>query len=188
MPTTTHADPQEQLADFPPILTGLCKKVFERLSACDRKAGDKFLSDISKAAAGEGKDLSRVPWAFLAAELREMPRRSENLERHIDEVIADIDSLASGAEHGSIEHARLDACDWKIASYIDACDVDEAARYAAVHASHAFHGGHAKAVATAIACAFNAHVRAAVAGFQADSVRLQAQRQAHLLLSQIKAA
>ena len=170
MPTTTHADPQEQLAALPPILARLCENIFGRLSKHDPKAGDKFLSDISKAAADcERKDLSRVVWAFLASELCEMPRRSENLERHIYEVIAGIASLASGAEHGDIEYARFSvACAKLLHAYIASSNVDDVAKDAAYFAAKAgasratYAEDAAMAAASATECAADAHRQAAV--------------------------
>ena len=90
MPTTTHADPQEQLAGLPVMLRELCENIFGRLSDGNingPEEGKRFLSDISKAA-GEGKDLSRAALAFLAAELREMPKKGADIDRYTDPATA----------------------------------------------------------------------------------------------------
>ena len=143
MLATNHADPKEQLAGLPVMLRELCENIFGRLSEHDPEEGKGFLSDILEAVADcERKDLSRVAWAFLAAELRDMPKQSEGIQHDIDAVIKSMDLLASGA-------------DWPDATYAPG-----PAAYAA----------------------------AAAALSVADCRPRAAQCQAHLLLSQIKAA
>ena len=80
------------------MLTKVCEYVFEELSRDDPAAGRTFFADFPDAVGRDGKDLSHVVWAFLAAELREMPEQEEAVQWVIESVIAGMDLLASGEE------------------------------------------------------------------------------------------
>jgi hypothetical protein len=61
-------------------LVKVCEQVFEGLPLPDAKA---FFAAIPEAVGRDGKDLKRVHWAFLAAELRALPevaRRSSGCD------------------------------------------------------------------------------------------------------------
>ena len=116
MLATKHADPQKQLAGLPPLLRKLCENISAHLAwPYNPEDAKRFVSDISKAAAGTNEDLSYVVWAFLAAELRYMPKQSAGIQHHIDIVIEGIELLASGEDWPGANKAAYDA---KAASYV----------------------------------------------------------------------
>jgi hypothetical protein len=78
---------------IPVPLTRLLENVFERLPATEAA---EFFSAIPRAIGRDKKDLSRVVWHFLAAELRALPPQPPNIQAVIDPVIAGMDLLASG--------------------------------------------------------------------------------------------
>lgn len=77
-----------------PILR-IAESIFEGLPPKDAK---DFFAALPDAVACDGKDLSLVHWAFLAEELRELPKQFDDTERAIDLAIAGMDLLASGQE------------------------------------------------------------------------------------------
>lgn len=87
-----------EMYGLPEPLVRICEQVFERLSSRNPKHGVAFLDAIPAAVGCDGKDLSRVHWAFLAAELRELPKVPANIQAVIDPVIAGMDLLTSGHE------------------------------------------------------------------------------------------
>jgi len=80
---------------FPLALTRICENVFEELP---RHLGISFHAAIPAAVGVDGKDLSRVHWAFLAAELREFPPQRAEVQLVIDPIIAGMDLLANGKD------------------------------------------------------------------------------------------
>jgi hypothetical protein len=101
----------------------LAEYIFERLPADDAKA---FFAAFPDAVACDGKDLSRVHWAFLAAELRMLPKQSDDVQAVIDQVIAGMDALASGGEWSS-DAARASARATAEAAWSDVRATAEAA-------------------------------------------------------------
>jgi hypothetical protein len=118
---------------LPLVLTRVCESIFERLSLFDKAAGVAFFAVIPDAIGRDGKDLSRVHWAFLAAELRALPVTSAEIQT----VIEGMDLLANGQEWSAARaaYAAADAA----AAYADAAYVDaaRAAAYAAAYAAYA---------------------------------------------------
>ena len=91
-----HSSDAGKLGDLyglPLPLVRLCESVFERLPHDEAKA---FFAAIPDAVARDGKDLTRVHWQFLAAELRALPPVPADVRAVIDFVIAGMDLLASG--------------------------------------------------------------------------------------------
>jgi hypothetical protein len=73
----------------------IAESIFEALSDDEAKA---FFAALPDAVDCDGKDLSKVGWQFLAAELRALPAETAEIQVVIDPVIAGIDLLASGQE------------------------------------------------------------------------------------------
>jgi hypothetical protein len=80
---------------LPLPLVRICENIFEALPLDDAKA---FFAAIPEAVGRDGKDLSRVHWAFLASELRALPAVPHDVQAVIDPVIAGMDALASGGK------------------------------------------------------------------------------------------
>jgi hypothetical protein len=164
----------------------LAEYIFERLPADDAKA---FFAAFPSAVVCDGKDLSRVHWAFLAAELRMLPKEPVKVQAVIERVIAGMDALASGGKYLS---AKKDA-DAAARDAADAADyaADYAARYAASAAAWTFDAA-ARAADYAAAAADYAAVAAVAAARRrkvADAARLDVIcRQRDLLLRLIKEA
>ena len=102
----THSSDAEELESrfgMPLMLVRLAESIFERLKPDDAV---QFFGDIPIAIGKDGKDLSRVAWKFLAAELRELPLVDNDTQEFINQVIAGMDSLASGGKCVDISVAR----------------------------------------------------------------------------------
>ena len=80
----------EQFGLTLPLLR-IAENIFEALPADEARA---FFAALPAAVGCDGKDLSRVHWAFLAAELRALPVQMPE----IDAVITGMDLLAAGEE------------------------------------------------------------------------------------------
>ena len=134
-------DPEinEQTYGLPVMLQRIAESIFESLPEDEAKA---FFAALPDAVGCDGKDLSKVGWQFLAAELRALPAQTAEIQVVIDPVIAGMDLLASGQEWADAAAVR--------AAY--------AARAAAVRAAYA-----AAAAAAAAYAASAAAVRAAYA-------------------------
>ena len=123
-----HSDDASALGEMyglPLPLVRICESIFESLPANEAKA---FFASIPDAVGRDGKDLTRVHWFFLAAELRALPPVDDNTQRAIDTVIAGMDLLASGGEWSR------DAAAYAAA---DAAYAARAAAYAAAYAAYA---------------------------------------------------
>jgi hypothetical protein len=130
---THSSDPQPAVDRFGltlPIMK-IAESIFERLPADDAKA---FFAAFPSAVGNDGKDLSRVHWAFLAAELRALPAVPESIQAVIDPVIAGMDLLASG---GKWDRAAADAAADAADAAADAAYAARAAAYAARAAAYA---------------------------------------------------
>ena len=124
-----HSSDPKKLGDLyglPLPLVRICENIFENTPAEDAK---DFFAAIPDAVGHDGKDLTRVHWAFLASELRALPEVDTDTQAAIDTVIDGMDILASGG-------------DWSEK------DADVAAR-AAVDAAPAFAYANAPAYAAA---------------------------------------
>ena len=80
---------------LPLMVQRIAESIFEGLSGDEAKA---FFAAFPDAVACDGKDLTRVGWQFLAAEMRSLPKQSSEIQAVIDPVIAGIDLLASGGQ------------------------------------------------------------------------------------------
>jgi hypothetical protein len=85
----------EQTYGLPVMVQRIAESIFEALSDDEAKA---FFAALPDAVDCDGKDLSKVGWQFLAAELRALPAETAEIQVVIDPVIAGIDLLASGQE------------------------------------------------------------------------------------------
>ena len=92
-----HNDPEfiENEYGIPLMVTRIAESIFEGLPADE---AIKFFADFAKAGACDGKDLTRVGWQFLAAELRALPPVPNDTQAVIDPVIKGMDLLAEGKE------------------------------------------------------------------------------------------
>ena len=68
------------------------------LKDCPTDEAPAFFAAFPDAVGRDGKDLSRVPWQFLAAELRELPPVENDIQAVIDLVIRGMKLLAEGKE------------------------------------------------------------------------------------------
>jgi hypothetical protein len=170
----THSnDPAPAFERFglPVAVLRIAENIFESLSADD---GRKFFAALPDAVGRDGKDLSRVHLAFLAAELRALPKTTDAIQAVIDPVITGMDLLASGKDWPKdAARAAADAAD-------AAADAADAAAYAADAAARA-----AYAAARAADAAADAADAAADA---ADAARAARIRQRDTLLAIIAAA
>jgi len=93
-----HSSDPKKLGDLyglPLPLVRICENIFESLPTEDAKI---FFAAIPAAVGRDGKDLSRVHWAFLASELRALPEVDVDTQAAIDTVIDGMDILASGGD------------------------------------------------------------------------------------------
>jgi len=87
-------DPVSALKEYglPAMVQRIADSIFERLPVEDAL---KFLAALPKAIGCDGKDLSRVPWQFLAQTLRNMPLQPAEIQAVVDPVIAGLELLAA---------------------------------------------------------------------------------------------
>ena len=114
---------------IPHSLVRLCENIFEALPEDDAK---QFFSDIGVAVGTDGKDLTKVVWAFLASELRQLPIVTETTQVVID----GMDLLSIGQEWPDANAADAAAV-CAAAAVVDAAYAAYAAAYAAADASAA---------------------------------------------------
>ena len=110
---------------LPVMVQRIAENIFEALPADEAKA---FFAALPDAVSCDGKDLSKVGWQFLAAELRSLPEQPANIQAVIDPVIAGMDLLASGQKWADAAWAaaRADAA-WAAAADAAAAAADAAA-------------------------------------------------------------
>jgi hypothetical protein len=105
-----HSSNAEKLGErfgLPLPLVRICENIFEALPPDEAKG---FFAAIPNAVERDGKDLARVHWAFLASELRALPKVPDEVQAGIDPVIAGMDLLAVGKEWpGAADAARAAA-------------------------------------------------------------------------------
>ena len=114
----------EQTYGLPVMAQRIAELIFESLPKDEAKA---FFAALPDAVGCDGKDLSKVGWQFLAAELRALPEQPDEIQVVIDPVIAGMDLLASGQEWAADAAARA-AC--AAAAADAAADAADAAPYA----------------------------------------------------------
>ena len=147
-------------------LMRIAESIFEDLPDNEGRA---FFAALPDAVGCDGKDLSRVHWAFLATELRTLPQLDT-----VDTVISGMDLLAAGKEW-SVDAARsaytaanaADSASYatNAASYAASCAAyaasyaDEAASYAANSASYATNAASYTATSAAYAAVLATRIR-----------------------------
>jgi hypothetical protein len=169
---------------LPIMVQRIAESIFESLPANEAKS---FFAALPGAVSCDGKDLSNVGWQFLAAELRALPKQSDNIQAVIDPVIEGMDLLVIGQEWPA-DAAASAAYAARAAAAADAANAANAARAAAWAAADAAwaaaDAAHAAADA-AWAAADAAHAADWIASATADAARL---RQRDLLLQLISEA
>jgi len=91
---------------LPVAVQRIAESIFEALPADKAKA---FFAALPDAVGCDGKDLSRVHWQFLAAELRSLPPQPDDIQAVIDPVITGMDLLAQGLYWPAAADAAADA-------------------------------------------------------------------------------
>ena len=168
----THSDdptPAFERFGLPVAVLRIAENIFESLPSAE---GSAFFAALPDAVGRDGKDLSRVHWGFLAAELRALPQTTDAAQAVIDPVIDGMDLLFSGQQWTAARAAK-------------------AAAFSAEAAAAAF-----SAEAAAEAAAFSANaaraaaIAAAWAAFSAEAAAYAAARlrQRDTLLALIAAA
>ena len=130
---THSANPAPAFERFglPVAVLRIAENIFEALPEAKGKA---FFAALPDAVGRDGKDLSRVHWAFLAAELRALPKTTDAVQAVIDPVIAGMDLLAAGKPWPKdAANAAANAADAAYAAY--AANAAANAAYAAANAA-----------------------------------------------------
>ena len=201
-----HADDptlNEENYGLPVAVQRIAENIFEALPAKEAKA---FFAALPAAVECDGKDLSKVVWQFLAAELRSLPPQDIKVQEVIDPVIAGVDLLAQGLDWpATAARAAVQAAEaaarattfaatpaWSAVRAAEAAawaaDAAADAAWAAVRAAEAAAWA-ADAAADAAWTAADAAADAAYAYADAWAARLNARlRQRDLLLQLIKNA
>jgi len=179
---------------LPEPLVRICENIFEGLAPDEAKA---FFAAIPDAVGFDGKNLSRVHWAFLAAELRALPKVPDNVQAVIDPVIAGMDLLASGgkwsadaayAAYAAAYAASRDAYAAAYAASRDAYAAEAASRVALFAADADASRAYAAAEVAAEVAADAAAEVAADAAARAAAYAAVRKRQRDTILNLIKAA
>jgi hypothetical protein len=161
----THSNgptPAFERFGLPVAVLRIAESIFEALPDSEGRA---FFAALPDAVGRDGKDLSRVHWGFLAAELRVMPQTTDAAQAVIDPVIDGLDLLFSGQQWPDARAAAdaagaAGAADAAYAAYVaDAAD----AAYAAADAAFAAY------VADAADAAYAAYAAARAAATAADA-------------------
>ena len=155
----THSnDPAPAFERFglPVAVMRIAENIFEALSIDEGRA---FFAALPDAVGCDGKDLSRVVWAFLAEELRALPKQEDTVQAVIGPVIKGMEILASGCVWDAAEaaYAARAAAYASRAAYAAAYAAYAAADADAAYASRAAYAAAYAAYAAADADA--AHIR-----------------------------
>jgi hypothetical protein len=126
---------------IPVAVSRIAESIFEGLPSDEAAA---FFAAFPDAVESDGKDLSRVVWQFLAAELRSLPPVTPEVQAAIDTVIDGMDLLAEGKEWPEED---ADAAAWA-ADRAAGWAADGATNWAAARAARAA-GWAARAAASA---------------------------------------
>ena len=129
------------------VVSRVAEAIFEDLPSDEAPL---FFAAFTAAVESDGKDLSRVVWQFLSAELRSLPPVTPEVQAAIDTVIDGMDLLAEGKEwpeeDADAAASAASAAAWAAARAAD-CAAARAARAA---------GWAASAAASAADCAASA--------------------------------
>jgi hypothetical protein len=93
----------ERTYGLPVMVQRIAEGIFEALPAEDARA---FFAALPESVACDGKDLTRVRWQFLAAELRSLPPQPPEIQAVVDPVITGLDLLAEGQNWPEAAAAR----------------------------------------------------------------------------------
>jgi len=183
---THSSDPTPAFERFglPVAVLRIAENIYEDLPDDEATA---FFAALPDAVGRDGKDLSRVHWGFLAAELRAMPQTTDAAQAVIDPVIDGMDLLFSGQQWTADRAAARAAADAAAAFSAEAAA--EAAAFSANAA--AFSANAARAAARAAAAAadsVNAATYAASVAKAAEAAGRARLRQRDTLLALIAAA
>ena len=180
-----HGDDTVVIAErfgLPEPLTRLLESIFERLPF-DKAA--EFFSAIPRAIGRDGKDLTRVHWAFLADMLRHLP--DTDARDVVADVTAGMDLLAEGKEWPEAEAVAEAA-----AEATEAAEAAGAAYWAAVQAVTAAKAVTEEAKARAAEVAEAAYWTAGAAYWTAEAAKAarvkETRRQRDVLLRLIQEA
>jgi len=183
---THSSDPTPAFERFglPVAVLRIAENIFEALPDDE---GIAFFAALPDAVGRDGKDLSRVHWGFLAAELRAMPQTKDTAQAVIDPVIKGMDLLFSGQQWPDAAYAAADAAYAAADASRAAADASRAAAYTSRAAAYTdADAARAAAAACAAAAAYAADAaRAAADAAYAAYARL---RQRDTLLALIAAA
>ena len=187
-------DPESNEAEYglPIMLQRIAENIFEALPADEAKT---FFAALPDAVGCDGKDLSRVGWQFLAAELRSLPPQPADIQEVIDPVIAGMDRLANGQDwpaataKAAAKAAANAAADANAANAANAAKAAANAAYAANAAANAANAANAYAARAAWADNPYAARAAWAAAYAAHAPRAVVRlRQRDLLLQLISEA
>ena len=150
---THSSDPTPASTQFglPVAVLRIAENIFEALPDHEGKA---FFAALPDAVGRDGRDLSRVVWAFLAAELRALPQTTDAAQAVIDPVIDGMDLIFSGQQWPDAASCAADAHAY--AADVAALAADAAADAAALAADAAADAAAYAAYATADAAAYAA--------------------------------
>ena len=97
-PANQSDDPQyiENTYGIPEMVSRIGESIFEGLP--ENTEASAFFAALPDAVGCDGKDLSRVPWQFLAKELEALPTVPDSVQAVINPVIAGMRLLAKGKE------------------------------------------------------------------------------------------
>lgn len=118
---SSDASKLTEMYGLPAPLVRIAEGIFEGLP---EDGAREFFAAIPEAIGRDGRDLSRVHWAFLADALRHLPETTGDVGAAVDTVIASMDRLAA-ADAARAARAAADA----------AADAARAAAYAAAYAA-----------------------------------------------------
>ena len=140
----THTeDPAPAFERFglPVEVLRIAENIFEALPDDE---GIAFFAALPDAVGRDGKDLSRVHWGFLAAELRALPQTTDAAQAVIDPVIDGMDLLFSGQQWTAARAAAYAAdAAYPAADAYGAYAAAYAARAAAFDAAYAARAAYA---------------------------------------------
>ena len=184
---THSSDPTPAFERFglPVAVLRIAENIYEDLPDDE---GTAFFAALPDAVGRDGKDLSRVHWGFLAAELRAMPQTTDAAQAVIDPVIDGMDLLFSGQQWTADRAARAaaDAANAFSAAASAAAFSAEAAAEAAAFSANADRA--ADSAATAADDSVNAATYAASVAKAAEAAGRARLRQRDTLLALIAAA
>jgi len=157
---THSSDPTPAFERFglPVAVLRIAENIYEDLPDDEATA---FFAALPDAVGRDGKDLSRVHWGFLVAELRAMPQTTDAVQAVIDPVIDGMDLLFSGQQWTATRAAAFSAFSANAAFSAEAAA--EAAAFSANAARAAARAAEAAAFSAKAAAATAARAAAAAA-------------------------